>query len=124
MLKSPIALLMCVIATASAAAGDELTDSDKRIIREAVAETLKDPDSAKFKDDIWRAIGDTSLTNGGRQYCGMVNARNSMGGYSGFVYFVVGFTPESEANSASVTGSFIYGTRYHPLARDKYCKPL
>lgn len=42
-------------------------------IRDAVKETLKDPDSAKFK---------TELVSG-NIVCGEVNAKNSYGGYSG-----------------------------------------
>lgn len=51
--------------------------------REAMKASLKDPDSAIFRNDRIN----------GQSYCGEINAKNSLGGYTGFTrfYFVSGF---------------------------------
>lgn len=49
--------------------------------REAVIAKLKDPDSAQFRN--------TRPTADGLYLCGEVNAKNSMGGYTGFKRFYV-----------------------------------
>nr|DAX92973.1 MAG TPA: protein of unknown function (DUF3552) [Caudoviricetes sp.] len=54
--------------------------------KEAVKNMLKDPDSAKFKDLIAGQVSKDKK----KHVCGMVNSKNSMGGYvgyKGFVYF-------------------------------------
>lgn len=59
----------------------ELTVKEKRSIAEQVKDLLKDPDSAKFK---WMRLYGLS---GVETYCGMVNAKNSYGGYTGYSIF-------------------------------------
>lgn len=49
----------------------------------SVRGSLKDPDSANFKD--LQHVGD------GRALCGQVNAKNSYGGFAGFKRFVADF---------------------------------
>lgn len=56
------------------------TGARAELLREKLVRTLKDPDSAKFRDD---------KMNGLAALCGEVNAKNSMGGYTGFSRFVV-----------------------------------
>lgn len=55
-------------------AGCGKSDTDRA--REAVTARLKDPDSAKFRNE--RVVGED------RFVCGEVNAKNSAGGYVGF----------------------------------------
>lgn len=50
--------------------------------KKAIAEQLKDPDSAQFKN--LRVVQFAS----GALVCGEVNAKNSFGGYSGFQRFI------------------------------------
>ena len=63
----------------------ELTKQEKSIIVKAVAEELKDPDSAKFKwvkaNILWGS--DLSV------YCGLLNGKNSYGAYIGYRPFYV-----------------------------------
>lgn len=57
--------------------------TDKQAIKDAirvVKSQLKDPDSAKFKDVL--VMKDKSVT-------GLVNAKNSYGGYTGYTRFLV-----------------------------------
>ena len=49
-------------------------------LKSAVLSRLKDPDSANFKD--------LQVVEGGRALCGLVNSKNSYGGYAGFKRFV------------------------------------
>lgn len=55
----------------------QLSEDD---LKEAVLSRLKDPNSANFKD--------LQVLEGGRALCGLVNAKNSYGGYTGFKLFV------------------------------------
>lgn len=75
-------LLFSTIAIAVAATMPrELTAVEKANVTAAVVEKLKDGESARFRWVPWR---------GGIHYCGYVNAKNSLGGYVGFVrYFAI-----------------------------------
>jgi hypothetical protein len=54
-------------------------------LRDMIRERLKDPASAQFRDE--RVVG--GWLPAWSFYCGQVNAKNGMGGYSGFAYFTV-----------------------------------
>lgn len=54
--------------------------------QETVADSLKDPESARFRGVAIKTY------NGNRIVCGEVNAKNSYGGYVGYEPFVAGFT--------------------------------
>jgi len=51
-------------------------------IESAVKEQLKDPESARFKHSKY-------VSNGKGAYCGLVNSKNSYGGYAGNTPFMV-----------------------------------
>lgn len=53
--------------------------------RNAVLAQLKDPDSAKFRNE--RLLNREGLTVNGTTLCGEVNAKSEMGGYVGFKKF-------------------------------------
>lgn len=59
-----------------------LTAKQRGAIERAVKETLKDPDSAKFGD-----IRAGKSRTGSVNICGLVNARNGFGGYTGMQAF-------------------------------------
>lgn len=54
------------------------TEADQTAIADAFERILKDPDSARFPV-IYARIGQSGMI----YYCGLVNARNSYGGYTG-----------------------------------------
>jgi hypothetical protein len=56
----------------------ELTEAEKKQLGPLLAATLKDPESAKF---IWTKVPKQMPST--FHYCGMVNAKNSYGGYTG-----------------------------------------
>ena len=58
----------------------ELTNTEKAIVEKSVKAGLKDPDSARFK---WLPIADGQAKGNSDVYCGVVNSRNSFGGYAG-----------------------------------------
>lgn len=63
----------------------ELLDSEKAVIEKAVRGSLIDSESARFK---WVPIASPEV----KTYCGLVNARNRFGGYTGdapYAVFVV-----------------------------------
>lgn len=85
---------------------------DKKLIKKAhssVKLSLKDPDSAKFKNEY--VVSERS-DDGGTQVvvCGLVNAKNSYGGYAGFeryMYVVsTDYADLESANSESGKGYF------------------
>ena len=80
----------------------DLRDQKKLVISEGTAATksiLKDPESAVFKDVYYNKRKDTAAAA-----CGLVNSKNSYGGFSGFVRFAsagrpdVSFVEGSHAN--------------------------
>ncbi|WP_339914103.1 hypothetical protein [uncultured Brevundimonas sp.] len=73
----------------------------------AVVESLRDPDSARF-----RSVRYSRRPNGQTIYCGEVNARNAMGGYTGYVRFISSIAPNGTvtaeiASERNVAGSMI-----------------
>lgn len=69
--------LMCSISCSGA------EDKEKAQARAAIAETTRNPDTAKFKNERIRLL----WTKGGERlkvYCADVNAENAFGGWSGY----------------------------------------
>jgi hypothetical protein len=65
----------------------QLTPAEKQMLRVSLARTLKDPDAAQFK---WMPVVVPSLRSLPEDkigYCGLVNGKNSYGGYVGFKRF-------------------------------------
>jgi len=77
-------LLVAVLTACSItlADGRDLTVDEIRLVQAGVREHLKDPDSARFKDILSATDSKNTET-----VCGLVNAKNSFGGYTGFVPF-------------------------------------
>lgn len=61
----------------------ELSESEKKALAHALSRTLKDPDSAQFQWDPVRYLPGTQTT----EYCSLINAKNSYGGYTGYETF-------------------------------------
>jgi len=59
-----------------------LPPAAQRVVANAVANQMKDPNSTEFRN--WHAFE----SDNGLIVCGEVNAKNSFGGYVGFVHFV------------------------------------
>lgn len=59
----------------------------RQTVARAVANTMKDPNSAEFRD--WHAF----QSQKGLLVCGEVNAKNGYGGYVGFTHFVAHASP-------------------------------
>ncbi len=66
-----------------AASKRELSPPEKTALAPVFASELKDPGAAQFK---WMPVVQTER-DGITDYCGLVNGRNSYGGYTGFVRF-------------------------------------
>jgi hypothetical protein len=90
----------------------DLTPAEKALLGHLLAQSLKDPDSAKFK---WMPLV-LSERDGVTDYCGLVNGKNSYGGYAGYVRFMRSSRKTIKANlqpapcerSRSLTGKSIY----------------
>lgn len=67
--------------------------------RDIVREFMTDPDSAVFRDEFM-GPGTTTV------WCGRVNARNRMGGMTGFTRYVLLLDPVRPADAAFATLSF------------------
>jgi len=93
-LISTILLTITITTSTSIAANDNLISQTKQHVKN----TLKDPESAQFKD-VKVAIN----IKGDKTVCGQVNAKNSYGGYTGFKSFYVknnnGLVHNSEAET-------------------------
>ncbi|OZS72283.1 hypothetical protein CHI95_22510 [Providencia rettgeri] len=75
-----------------------LTNEEKTNVEKAVKATLKDPDSATFKHTKLVLSGDGVVD----RYCGMVNAKNSYGGYTGYSVFFVGITANKDGERVAI----------------------
>src|SRR5262249_6683094 len=60
-----------------------LTDAEKVALKKALSKDMKDPDATKFK---WMPLAYDSASETA-DYCGLVNGKNSYGGYVGFHLF-------------------------------------
>ena len=80
------ALFAAPILLATSSAERPLSASERAQITLAIEAKLVDPASAQFR------MG--SLRPASEYYCGLVNARNRMGGYNGFEPFMVRFNPD------------------------------
>lgn len=76
----------------------DLTPEEKAYVEKAVKATLKDPDSAQFKHTKLVLSSDGVVD----PYCGMVNAKNSFGGYSGYSVFFVGITNNKDGKRVAI----------------------
>jgi hypothetical protein len=92
MRKLVISALVCALFAGPASAKD-FNASQKRAIEKAIKEKLIDPESARFK---FPEIATTDV------YCGLVNSKNRMGGYTGDAVFQVLVTPQGKS------GTFVY----------------
>ena len=79
-------VLPLAVMSGNAMARDALTSQEKEIIMTAVKVKgdLKDPDSAQFRWVRLSADVDTNAPHVSASYCGLVNAKNSYGGYVGY----------------------------------------
>src|SRR4051794_32228444 len=64
-----------------------LTSIEKESLRRSLSLTLKDPDTAQFKWLPAVVPKPDAAPNAPTGYCGLVNGRNSYGGYTGFKRF-------------------------------------
>ena len=92
----------------------EITPTDRKAIEIGVRSRLKDPDSAKF--GFMAAIKDGD----GARVCGVVNAKNSYGGYTGDVPFIADYSPRSHLAVLGVIG----GTPDANYVAIKMCEPI
>lgn len=72
----------------SPALAEGLSQQEIDMVKQAVVDGLKDPDSARFGSRFWEARG-IERGPGDKAYCGYVNARNSYGGFTGEQLFLV-----------------------------------
>jgi hypothetical protein len=87
--------------TAEAQTKRALTAPEKAAVAREVRAGLKDPGSATFKWPLWittKTSGEMNLS-----YCGLVNAKNSLGGYRGDAPFMVALVPKGERAGAPVS---------------------
>ena len=92
------------------ASAAELTDADKAIVGESVKKQLKDPDSARFK---WLPIAGNWRGEGRLKsiiYCGVVNSKNSLGGYAGDAPYSVFLTRLKDSRAISISTVIGIGT--------------
>jgi hypothetical protein len=75
----------------------ELSQSEKSIISKSVISSLKDPEAARFK---WLPLVVHSR-DGVTDYCGLLNGKNSYGGYTGYMPFYVQLILDKEGNVVS-----------------------
>ncbi len=74
-----------------------LTNEEKEYVEKSVKAVLKDPESANFKHT--KLVPSNNAVD---LYCGMVNSKNSFGGYTGFSAFIVGISTNKDNKRVAV----------------------
>jgi len=105
-LITALALAGCVSAppqqsasTAPATSPVSLSSDQEARVKQVVTASLKDPDSARFGP-----MQATYSLQTGTTICGMINARNSFGGYTGDKPYLVVISDSGEAALAALGG--------------------
>lgn len=99
--------VMCAtIASAAIAQFTKLNAAAERAIKQAVIDRLKDPESARFSNIY--SVRDIS---GALHTCGLVNARNSYGGYVGSTPFYV-ITFGNEQPYVQIASTEVWSSTY------------
>ncbi len=86
-------------AAPSTPAQRDLTQQEKKIIAEAIAPSIRDPASAKYK---WAKISISS--EGSTNYCAMVNAKSPYPAYNGWQAYIVEARTVGGTVSSAVVG--------------------
>ena len=94
---SVIALVAAPMIIAASARERPLKASEAAAIKHSIEAQLVDPSSAQFRMGPIRPASE--------YYCGLVNAKNRMGGYNGFEPFMVRFNPDRTIKIAVTPGS-------------------
>jgi hypothetical protein len=81
-----------------------LSQSEKTALASSLSQTLKDPGAAQFK---WMPLNVTDQNPTG--YCGLVNGKNSFGGYNGYRPFFAMISKAPDGGYSSGKISYIAG---------------
>jgi hypothetical protein len=92
----------------------ELTPAEKLSFVPVLAAGLKDPSAAQFK---WMPVVLTER-DGITDYCGLVNGKNSYGGYTGFVRFYAQLRKDDKVQFVKATLRSIESPNREPNALD------
>lgn len=103
------ALLLVLSACATAAPPTlmqmrALTMAEKTQLAASLSQTLKDPGAAQFK---WMPVAITDAPSVG--YCGLINGKNSYGGYEGYRMFFATITKNSKGEYDQGTIKYVHG---------------
>jgi len=107
----------------------DLTEAEKKIVSKVVADVMKDPSSAQFR---WTKMGRDPAQRQQMEnvdYCAMVNAKNSYGGYNGFKPYKVtlGLENGKVVDALRVEllgGSSIYNDQIEPGLVKENCQAI
>jgi hypothetical protein len=77
----------------------DLSAAEKTALAHALSRSLKDPDSAKFQWGPVKYVQNSSST----EYCGILNAKNSYGGYTGYQMYHATFVADPKGQYTSGT---------------------
>jgi hypothetical protein len=92
-----LALFVSNVAAQDSGAARPATPKEEQAVLEALKDRLKDPDSAK--------ISNVKISADGKTVCGLVNAKNSFGGYTGdSVFYVMAFARDGGDPAYAVVG--------------------
>lgn len=91
------ALVAAPLLIAASPAERPLEAAEAAAIKHAIEAQLVDPASAQFRMGPIRPSSE--------YYCGLVNAKNRMGGYNGFEPFMVRFNPDRTIKIALLPGA-------------------
>lgn len=88
-----LSALLCMVAATGVEASEPNLEQAKSLARARMVEVLRDPDSARFRNVRYSVQSDGRII-----FCGEVNARNGLGGYTGYMLFVTSVTRDLSVN--------------------------
>lgn len=97
----------------------ELTAAEKALLTKGFAAGLKDPGSAQFQ---WARIRKDLPSDGIIDYCAVVNAKNSYGGYIGATPFLGKIQVTNGKIAAGMMGAVGYTERQYADLLPKMCR--
>lgn len=120
-MKRGIILLLLLAVQAANAEMDKSAAKALKVAHKHIVQSLKDPDSAKFRDEyLIEFKGENSYV-----VCGNINAKNSYGAYSGYVRYHALVSEGKVAYGDIYSENGVMGGEYFYKSHENTCiKPM
>lgn len=107
-IAATVILSSCTASLASlpGSSARELTGDEKKVIADSLAESIRDPEKAKY---LWAQFPAKAPANGKAHYCAAVNAKSPHAAYNGLQPYIVQVQVSNGQIVSSVVGAIAGG---------------